>query len=431
MSVHQLPAPRITGLLGDARGCVASAAGTPVDRLDGSEIAEAISELSRLESQAASLRMTLSVEADDRELAEREAATGTDSWLAALTGDTREVARGGLLIARLLEERYGATREAFAGGELRIPQVRVIVHAAEKIPDWATAEQVRAAEEWLVGKATGVGNRSGRPMNARSLRQVARRMCLVVDAELARAHETALLNKETRRAEEETWFTLQDNGDGTYRGRFVISELHGSLLMTCLQTLTSPRRLTRDRTGAPMEDDTLPGAGPGLNWSESLGAAFCELIEHLPTDGWKGRSAITLLVRTGLEELRTGLGGASLDGGVRISASEARRLACNAGIIPAVMGGTSVPLDVGREERLHTRYQRLALAAAHDTCAAAGCDRPFAWCEIHHPHASADGGATSVDNGLPLCGFHHRRAHDDRFDLRRTTAGDWRFHRRR
>jgi len=36
---------------------------------------------------------------------------------------------------------------------------------------------------------------------------------------------------------------------------------------------------------------------------------------------------------------------------------------------------------------------------------------------LHHPHARARGGRTDLDNGVPLCGWHHRRAHDDRFDL--------------
>ncbi|HET8960688.1 MAG TPA: HNH endonuclease, partial [Nocardioides sp.] len=61
-----------------------------------------------------------------------------------------------------------------------------------------------------------------------------------------------------------------------------------------------------------------------------------------------------------------------------------------------------------------------------------GCERPFAWCEIHHHRLSwGKDGPTDLDNGLPLCGYHHRRAHDDRWDLRRHASGDYRFHRRR
>jgi len=72
-----------------------------------------------------------------------------------------------------------------------------------------------------------------------------------------------------------------------------------------------------------------------------------------------------------------------------------------------------------------------ALALTHDTCAVAGCERPFAWCEIHHHRLSwGRNGRTDLDNGLPLCGHHHRRAHDTRFDLRQRPDGEWAFHRR-
>jgi Domain of unknown function (DUF222) len=294
------------------------------------------------------------------------------------------------------------------------------------------------AEEWLVGKATGDGCRSGRGLDAKRLRQTARRMFAVVDAELAARHEAVLLGRETRTAEAETFFSLLDNGDGSFTGRFRIPELHGHLLTQAVDRLTAPRRLGRDRHGQPVTDVTAPGGGWGHNVHETRGAALCELIEHLPTTGWAGLdgnrhggNGCEVLVTMDLDALLTGLGAAGLDTGVAITAGEARRLACAAGLVPAVLGGRSEPLDLGRSRRLHSRAQRRALALTHDTCAVAGCQRPFAWCEIHHHRLSwHKGGATDLDNGLPVCGYHHRRAHDTRFDLRRRPDGEWAFHRR-
>jgi hypothetical protein len=137
--------------------------------------------------------------------------------------------RGGLRLARLLKEKYSFTREAFASGKLRIAQVRVILNAAEQAPPEATPHQVAIAEELLVAKATGEGTRSGRPMNAKRLRQAARRMFDPVDTDLANRHEAILLGREHRRAEAETYLALHDNGDGTFSGRFTIPELHGHL----------------------------------------------------------------------------------------------------------------------------------------------------------------------------------------------------------
>ncbi len=140
-------------------------------------MAEAIAGLAALEAQVEAWRLALEAEADARALAERDAATGTDAWVAALTGSTREVAAGGIWLARLLETKYAATREAFAAGRLRVEQVRVIVKAAEQIPASATPEQVAMAEEWLVGQGTGDGTRDGRRRDARRLRRAAHRMC--------------------------------------------------------------------------------------------------------------------------------------------------------------------------------------------------------------------------------------------------------------
>ena len=166
MSIHAFPAPAVLPVLRAARELVASGASVGVASVPDGEVAEAIAGLAALEAQAQAWRLALEAEADERALAERDAATGTDAWVAALTGSTREVAAGGIRLARLLESKYAATRQAFAAGRLRIEQVRVIVNAAEQIPASATPEQVAMAEEWLVAQGTGEGTRDGHPRDA-------------------------------------------------------------------------------------------------------------------------------------------------------------------------------------------------------------------------------------------------------------------------
>ena len=200
----------------------------------------------------------------------------------------------------------------------------MILDAAEQAPPEATAEQVRAAEELLVAKATGDATRSGRPTDARRLRQVARRMFDPVDRDLADRHEAIILGRETRTAEAETFFALHDNGNGTFSGKFLIPELHGHLLRHALERLTAPRRLSRDRAGELVTDPTALGTGCGANLYEVRGAAFLELVEHLPTTG-HGPNSAELLVTVELEALMSGLGTAGLDTGVRITAGDARR----------------------------------------------------------------------------------------------------------
>ena len=128
-----------------------------------------------------------------------------------------------------------------------------------------------------------------------------------------------------------------------------------------------------------------------------------------------GKVAATVVVTIELDRLKATLGAAHLDTGLDISAREARRLACGAGLLPAVLDGASQPLDLGRMERFFTEAQHTALAAVYDECAVAGCDRPYAWSDLHHQDPWAQGGQTNLDRAVPVCGFHHRRMHDSRY----------------
>ncbi|TIC87326.1 DUF222 domain-containing protein, partial [Nocardioides sp. GY 10113] len=114
-----------------------------------------------------------------------------------------------------------------------------------------------------------------------------------------------------------------------------------------------------------------------------------------------------------------------------ISAAHARRLACTAKIVPAVLGSKSEVLDLGRAHRLFTPAQRKALRLRDTTCRAEGCSVPATWCEAHHEHPWSRGGATDLKNAVLLCGFHHHRTHDPAYDTDKLPNGDHRYHRRR
>jgi hypothetical protein len=119
------------------------------------------------------------------------------------------------------------------------------------------------------------------------------------------------------------------------------------------------------------------------------------------------------VVMLDVDTLRSGLGAAGVSTGGRITASEARRLACTAGVLPAVLDGAGEVLDLGRARRLFSSAQRKALGIRDRTCRAEGCDIPAAWCEAHHAGQPwADGGRTDLADGVLLCPFHHHRAHD-------------------
>lgn len=130
----------------------------------------------------------------------------------------------------------------------------------------------------------------------------------------------------------------------------------------------------------------------------------------------------TVLVTMDLETLENELRQrwVSLPDGAKISAPTARRLACDATLIPAVLGGSSEPLDIGQADHVFTAaIRRAAWIRDSGRCAFPGCrNRPA---ELHHIRFRRHGGATSLDNAAWLCTFHHWLAHDGGWKLQRAS----------
>lgn len=126
-----------------------------------------------------------------------------------------------------------------------------------------------------------------------------------------------------------------------------------------------------------------------------------------------GLPIITMVVRVDLEDLLGALGAAgfaTVDGKSQpISAAAARQLAAGATLIPAVMGGPSLPLDLGRATRHFTKAQLLALWERDGGCALCGQTR---WVEAHHvAWWVRDHGPTDIGNAVLLCCHCHHRVH--------------------
>jgi hypothetical protein len=138
-----------------------------------------------------------------------------------------------------------------------------------------------------------------------------------------------------------------------------------------------------------------------------------------------------VMVMIDLESLRSECGAAVTATGGAMTASEVRRLACGAGLIPVVLGGAGEVLDLGRSRRLFSPAQRKAMTIRDRRCRADGCEIPAAWCEAHHAgRLWAQGGKTDLREGLLLCSFHHHRAHHAQWRADRMPNGDVRFTRR-
>jgi hypothetical protein len=165
--------------------------------------------------------------------------------------------------------------------------------------------------------------------------------------------------------------------------------------------------------------------------AERLGAAFAEYVRRYPANKLPKAGGLnaTVVVLMSYETLMGDLKAAKLDTGEHISAGLARRIACQAAIIPAVLGGKSEVLDLGRSRRFHSRAQRLKATIEQGGCIEEGCDTPPAFTQMHHPEQFSKGGNTDGD-GWMLCPSAHRRVHDPRYTHERLPNGKVRFHRR-
>ncbi len=381
------------------------------------EAGEVLVALTRARAQVDELLMRVLRHAETAGTGSDSGAVTAVSWWAHETNTTRVEAHRTAKLAESLE-CHESVREALAEGRLVTEQARVVVDAVDALPTAVEAWVPEAAVSYLLEKAG--------EHDARTLRVIGRRILEVIDPEAADAEEARQLEAEEKDALAAASFTMSDDGHGRCHGRFSVPSLHGEMLRKHLMALASP---ARDVTGAA---DPEGAAQPRMLSRHRMGAAFTEYVETRPGGSVPSSGGVpaTVVVTMELETLLGGLKAASLDTGGRISAGEARRLACRAGVIPVVLGGRSTVLDVGRKRRFHSEAQRIALGVRDGGCSAYGCETPPGLCHAHHDIPWSRGGGTSVEHGRLLCPRHHRRIHDLAFGHSLDKHGHVRFSRR-
>lgn len=287
-------------------------------------------------------------------------------------------------------------RAAFAAGRIDAEHVAVACQTLTDLPPDLGADVVAEAEEFLLEQALlhdpKALARLGRHLRHRLDPDGGDRL----EREEQHAEATQRLNVRQRR-----------DGGSDVSGRFG-PELTSALLAH-LSPLAAPR---------PAVDGVKDLRDLGQRQADAL----AELLRRyggasLGPDSHGASSTVAVTMALETLERRIGASGAWLDWAGPVSAETARRLACDARIIPIVLGTNGEPLDVGRASYPVTQAIWRALVARDGGCSFAGCDRPPEWCQAHHRHHWEDGGETSVANCCLLCDFHHRLVHHQGWDL--------------
>ena len=391
----------VAACLDAVQAALAEVMDAPCWSLSTRELAELTCQAGHAVTAMAELRLRLIAAADVADVGATNGATSTTGWLAHADRARRNDAAADVRLAKALDTTCEATRRALLLGRVNPAQALVITTALTDLPGWIGEAKRAEAETWLLDHAAEFG--------PDELRLLARRIWEVIDPDGADDRDGKLLEAEEARARHLARLVLRRAGDGTTRGTFRLPDAQADMLRTWCEAATAPRRGRLTDTDA---DEQVP-------YPVRMGRALGVLAEHLPSDGFSHHGALPAIVTVNIDyhELRDCLGSAMLSTGTPVSAGQARRLACNTGLLPMVFDGSSAILDLGRTERLFDRYQRIALATTNRGCIWPGCDRPPAWCEAHHIDPWAEGGRTDIKRGCLLCVTHHHLAHN----------GEWRI----
>ncbi|WP_019145622.1 HNH endonuclease signature motif containing protein [Aeromicrobium massiliense] len=384
-------------------------------RLTGDQIRSELRAAAEAVAALQSLTVKLAAAAEDLALPREDGCTSPTVWLASTTNVSKREASKLVSLTRFDPTRGTITRERWGTGRLTTEQAHIILKALDALPEWFVDEQHDDAEATLLLHASEFG--------ADDLRRLANRIVEVVDPDSPDEIIGAQLERQEKQAWDETHLSITRMGRGRSSIRGVLPDVQADMLKTVLEGLASPRRegaVFRDVDGE--HSDAEIGR---LDHARRMGLALCELVEHLPTECFPqaGGVAATVTINLDYDDLRERVSRATLSTGSDMSASQARRLACSANLIPVVLDGDSRVLDLGTSKRLHDRYQRIALATRDGGCSWKGCDRPPGWCEAHHLTPWSHGGDTSIDNGALFCFFHHHLLHDTDWSARLSEDG--------
>ncbi|GAA1583649.1 hypothetical protein GCM10009789_41750 [Kribbella sancticallisti] len=265
-------------------------------------------------------------------------------------------------------------------------QAHAIVTALEKVPATVPVEDLLVAENQMVEAA--------RYLSPADLRTLGKRVVDTLDTDGTEPAENDAYHREA------LWLRPADHG--LKFGGYLANE-NAELLKTAIHALAKPHK-------------TLDGEPDPRPRDKRQADALVTILDTATTAS-TGPGVPHLTVTIDYTDLKTATSQAAgeLVHGDNLSAAAVRRLACDAAVLPIVLGSKSQPLDVGTEQRFVTGAMRKALNKRDKGCII--CQAPPPQCHAHHIIHWADGGPTSIDNLALFCGSHHTAIHHGHYTV--------------
>lgn len=336
-------------------------------------------------------------------LAQRLGARTAENLVQQVTGSTSREAQTMVRVGELMTvtSPLDAVGSAVESGELSLEAAEVIRAGLGTADDSVSSSDLAGAAEELLSQAGALA--------VEKLAVRAREYRAILDEGHVADREAAL---RARR-----FLKIVRQSDGMTRLSALLDPESAAIMVSAYDSATSPRR------GGPrfVNPDDIARADAlvrDARETEQIAVdTFVELIRvgSAADPGILGTRQPALRVIVRERDLRDGSGSARIDGQTEaVSIRTAERQACSSGVIPVVFDSSGQAIDVGREQRLYTRRQRIALAVRDGGCRHPDCDRPPSWCEAHHINEwKRDKGRTDVADGVLLCRYHHLLIHNN------------------
>ncbi|MGW5365641.1 DUF222 domain-containing protein [Actinopolymorpha pittospori] len=398
----------------------------------------AMRQLAAYEAKLASLRLRVTRQAELNDVRKLTGAANTAGWVQQTTRMGRREASVSVRLAKALDQTLRATGQALADGQISLGQAQVIERAIRRLPNDVDVEVKAEAEAFLLDSAQA--------LDTDDLDKAGKHLYEVIAPEDAERRIGKQLEEQERRARENRTLSFGPvrDGVGTIFMRLDVPTL--AILQALLDPLARPRPTGPDgpdlrsserrqadafaeflgvaqaAVDAPNRGSVRPRITVTVSYDGLVNKVGYATLNSVLTDSGPTRLKVKTQAGAGGSggsigrDESIGPGGQTLIGyritGPPLSATLVRQLACDAEIIPAVLGGDGAVLDLGRGTRLFTSSQRHALAERDGYfCHFPHCRRPEKWTEAHHIQHWIDGGATDLNNGVLLCQHHHTTIH--------------------
>ncbi|HWJ67759.1 MAG TPA: DUF222 domain-containing protein [Nocardioides sp.] len=415
----------------------AELAGGDWDTVAGPDVVAGVEAIAAARSflDAALLRTIGRLEATDT-LRELGWAT-TKDFLTHLTGGHKGTG-GGLVRAAAQLRDLPEVQAALESGRVSLPQARAIatqVHALPRSPGAHGFHDFRAA---VAGAMLDLVDQHGHDATDLQVAfgDVVRR--LDPDGAILNAEKEKARNERAVHHARHLSFAEDRHGGVRVRGYGTVEDaekIKATLHPLAAPVTTEPGACggANRAPGEPMFDDhghatqqpcLTPGCGHDGRDPREAGTRLWDALvdacdrltatDDLPRDHGTKPRVIVLIDQESLKQqiIDAGLArNGHAPTGARLSATAVRRMACDAEIIPGVLGADGQVLDVGRAQRLVTAAIWTALIIRDRHCAFPGCTRIPLACDAHHVVHWADGGATALSNLVMVCRHHHVLLH--------------------